>query len=374
MKVLFVFLQIDVGERHQLLGLAGQGVRPVIVCRPDAAHQDELRAAGLPIHHIEFHHRHDRAAVKALRELTKREKPDLVHVFTKIALSNTLRAIRDLPPKLVAYRGIVGNLHWLDPSARRSFLNPRVDRIICVCEAIRQDLEDNRFLGWRIPPEKLVTVYKGHYADWYRRADVPADLAELDVPAGAPVIGCVAQMRRRKGIPVLVDAFEQLPESLGAHLVLIGRVGDRLVPGRIARSPARERIRLVGWHPGAARLAGAFDIFVLPSLRREGLPRAVIEAMCQNVPPVVTDSGGSPELIEDGVSGRIVPSGNATALAAVLGILLGDPALRERLGAAAERRIREHFTPERTVRETLAVYESLVGPVSAFGLRASGAD
>lgn len=359
MKVLHVFEEIDVGERHQLLGMKARGIDVTVVCAPIAEFQDELSQAGIPVHVLEFRKRIDPAAIARLRALAKSEQPDIVHVYIKAALSNAIRAIGDLPPKLVAYRGIVGNLHWLDPSSRRSFLHPRVDRIICVCEAIRRDLLQNRFLGWHLPEEKVVTVHKGHDADWWRRCKTPEDLSELGVPTGVPVIGCVAKMRRRKGIPLLVEAMEQMANK-EAHLVLIGGVGDNRVPGRVARSSARDRIHLVGWRDDAARLAGAFDVFVLPSLRREGLPRAVIEAMCQNVPPVVTDSGGSPELIEDGVSGRIVRSGDPADMALALDQLIGDPELRRRMGEAAEARIRACFKPEDTVSRTLAVYHDLL--------------
>lgn len=359
MKVAHVFGKIDPGERHALLGIKATGISLLVVCSPDADFQDDLRAAGIAVHHIPFRSRRDRQAIRRLRELVMAERADVVHCYIKRALSNAIPAVKDLPVRLVAYRGIVGNLHWLDPGSRRSFLHPRVDRIICVCEAVRRDLIHNRFLGWHLPSEKLVTVHKGHHVDWWQQNDIPTGLGELGVPPGVPVVGCVAQMRRRKGIPTLVAAFERLADRR-AHLVLVGAVGDRRVPGCIARSPARDRIHLTGWRPDAARLAGAFDVFVLPTLRREGLPRAVIEAMCQNVPPVVTTAGGSPELVEDGVSGWIVPPGDPLALASALNELLDDAGRRAAMGRAAAERIRTEFTPERTVRETLAVYRELL--------------
>ncbi|MEA5444897.1 glycosyltransferase family 4 protein [Gammaproteobacteria bacterium AB-CW1] len=358
MKVLYVFEEIDAGERHQLLGMVDHGLDVRVICDPAAKYQDDLRRAGITVEHIQWGGRIDREAIARVRAIVLHEKPALVHVFVKIALSNVIRAIRDLPPKLVAYRGIVGNLHWLNPSSRRSFLNRRVDAIICVCEAIRQDLLANRFLGWRVPMEKVVTIHKGHYADFWRKP--PLRLSDYGVPGDGPVIGCVAQMRKRKGIPALIHALEQL-ENPRARLVLVGDVADREVARCIRQSPARDRIHQLGWQDDASRIAGAFDIFVLPALRREGLPRAVIEAMCQNVPPVVTRAGGSPELVEDGVSGLVVPPGDADALAGALGSLLSNPEARRRMGQAAEQRIRECFTPERTVRETLALYEKLTG-------------
>lgn len=359
LKVVHVFGQIDEGERHALLGMKGQGVTTVVACDPAANFQRDLADAGIPVHHIAVRRRRDRDAIAAVRRLVTAESPDVVHCYTKRVLSNAVVALRDLPVRLVAYRGIIGNLHWLDPSSRGSFFHPRVDRIICVCEAVRQSLLGNRFLGWRLAPEKAVTVYKGHHVDWWQRPGTPVDLGEFGVPPGVPVVGCVARMRRRKGIPSLVTAFEKLADQR-AHLVLVGEVVDRQVPRRIARSPVRDRIHLTGWQSDAARLAGAFDVFVLPTLRREGLPRAVIEAMCQNVPPVVTASGGSPELVEDGISGRIVPPGDTAALAVALEGLLDNRDRRTAMGRAAAEHIRKTFSPERTVRETLTVYRELL--------------
>ncbi|MFO8025670.1 glycosyltransferase [Thiohalophilus sp.] len=360
LKVLRIFQGMDVGERHHLLRTRARGIEVSMVCNPEAPFQEELQAAGIVIHHLRMHKRHDPDAVRQIRQWVLAEQPEIVHAYTKTALSNTIRAIQDLPPKLVAYRGIVGNLHWLNPSARKSFFHPRVDRITCVCEAIRQDLLHNRFLGWHLPEEKVVTVHKGHETDWWPRENIPADFSEFGIPTDAPVIGCVAQMRKRKGIPVLIEAFEKLATP-DAHLLLIGKVNDKRIARRIARSPAANRIHLPGWRADAAALIGALDVFVLPSLRREGLPRVVIEAMSQQVPAVVTDSGGSPELIEDGISGRIVASGDANALSKAIDELLGDPERRRQMGIAAEERIRTCFNPDITVEKTLAVYSDLLG-------------
>ena len=82
--------------------------------------------------------------------------------------------------------------------------------------------------------------------------------------------------------------------------------------------------------------------------------------MCYRVPPVVTDSGGSPELVVDGVSGLVVPPRDAEALAAAFEKLIRDPALRRRMGDAARERIEKDFRNEETVRQTIALYRELV--------------
>lgn len=361
MRVLYVFTKIDRGECHSVLGLHRRGVDCVAVCQPNADLKDKLIEAGIPVHILSFRSRRDRAGIAELRSLIERERPDIVHVFTKLALSNTLVALKGLPPRLIAYRGIIGNLSYFDPTSWMSFLNPRVDRIICVAEAIRQYMLSLRLAGLHVPPHKLVTVHKGHEPEWYIRGE-RVDLSTVGIPAGSPTIGCVARMRPRKGVPVLIEAFEKLPPELGAHLLLIGLVQDPKIPKLVAKSPARERIHVLGFRPDAAALAGALDTLVLPSLRREGLPRAVIEAMAQAIPPVVTDSGGSPELIEDRVSGRIVPPGDADALAEALLHMISDRERARRYGAAAQARIRSDFNVAQTVDKTLAVYTELLAP------------
>ena len=99
---------------------------------------------------------------------------------------------------------------------------------------------------------------------------------------------------------------------------------------------------------------------MLPSVKREGLPKTVIEAMAYGVPPVVTDCGGSPELVADGVSGFVVPVRDPVALARAINELYADAGLRARLGQGARERIASAFRIEDTVARTLDLYRGLV--------------
>ena len=263
-----------------------------------------------------------------------------------------------LPVRIVAYRGIVGNVSFADPVSWLRFLNPRIAKIICVAEAVRRYFLEMRPAFLRIPADRLVTIHKGHSLDWYR--EPPADLAALGIPHGAFVVGCVANYRPRKGIDLLVDAVARLPRSLNVHLLLVGDMSAPRLTEAIERSGAADRVHRVGYRADAPALAAACDVFALPSTRREGLARSLIEAMAYGVAPVVTDCGGSPELVIDGQSGLIVPPGDAGALAAALARLHDDPELRGRLGSAARERIRRDFRIEDTIERTIGVYERVL--------------
>jgi len=339
------------------VGLARAGVDVRVMCPRPSGSYDALIAAGVRVLDAEFPGRLDLARVRALRAQLRAGRYDILHVFSNRALESGLVAARGLPVRIVAYRGIVGNVSFASPFSWMRFLNPRVDRIVCVADAVRDYFLAMRPKFLRIPADKLVTIYKGHSLDWYR--ETPADLGALGIPSGAFVVACVANYRPRKGIEWLVDAMAELPESSHAHLLLVGRLDDPRLSRRIARSPAAARIHRPGQRSDAPALTAACDVFVLPSVKREGLARALIEAMAYGVAPVVTDCGGSPELVVDGQSGIVVPVRDARAIGAALGRLHEDPLLRRRLGQAARERIRTHFRIEDTIARTLELYRSL---------------
>jgi glycosyltransferase involved in cell wall biosynthesis len=316
-----------------------------------------LEAAGIPVIDIRLKRNFDRDGARLLRDELERGRYDIVHTFNSRALTNALKASKGLPVKVVAYRGIVGNLSFLDPMSWMRYLNPRIDRIVCVCEAIRQWFLAMQPAFLRMPPERPVTIHKGHELDWYD--ETPADLSAEGIPGDAYTIACTAAYRPRKGIEYLISAVERLPDDIPAHVVLIGNMDDPRLHRRIERSPAIDRIHRIGYKPDAPRWTAACDVFCLPSTKREGLARAIIEAMAYRVPPVVTNSGGSPELVVDGECGYVVPVRDSRALADAFEKLYRDPALRSRMGAAARERIRTHFRNEDTVAKTIALYEEL---------------
>jgi glycosyltransferase involved in cell wall biosynthesis len=355
-KALCITEDPDRPTTAMFVGLKNAGVDVTVIC-PPGERRAWLEQNGVRVLDIALRKQFDREAVRRLRAELTQGHYGILHLFSNKALQNGLVASRGLPVKIVAYRGIVGNVSFLSPVSWLRFLNPRIDRIVCVADAVRDFFLQMRPKFLRVPRERLVTIYKGHSLEWYRAE--PADLAALGVPSDAFAIACVANYRPRKGIEVLVDAFGKLAPA--AHLLLIG--GGMNAPAltrRIAASSAADRIHVLGYRADAPALTAACDVFVLPSTKREGLARSLIEAMAYGVAPVVTACGGSPELVVRGVSGLVVPVGDADALATAISTLYQDPALRARLGAAARERIGHDFRIEDTIAKTLALYASLV--------------
>jgi glycosyltransferase involved in cell wall biosynthesis len=109
----------------------------------------------------------------------------------------------------------------------------------------------------------------------------------------------------------------------------------------------------------AAAIIKSCDICILPAIKREGLPKGIIEGMIQNVAPIVTDSGGSPELIEHGKSGLIVRSGSAQDIADAIERLFNDRELLCLMKANAKARIVNNFHTSKTVKQHTELYKQL---------------
>lgn len=338
------------------IGMRDAGIDVTVVCPADHPNRPGLVAAGVPVIDIPLAKYFGRDSIAALRKELIRGNYHIMHTFSNRGISNGLRACKGLPVKVVCYRGIVGAVSFLDPMSWLRHLNPRIDRIICVCDAIRRYFLQMRPAMLRMPASRPVTIYKGHKLEWYTQQ--PADLTQLGIPADAFVVTCTASYRPRKGIEFLVDAMRQLPADV--HLMLVGNMDADKLEQQIQRSPARDRIHRVGFHDNAPALSAASDVFCMPSTKREGLARAIIEAMAYQVPPVVTDAGGSPELVVDGESGIVVPPRDSEAIAAAIRTLYDDPELRRNMGAAAQQRIGNDFRNEDTIAETIALYRELV--------------
>jgi glycosyltransferase involved in cell wall biosynthesis len=328
--------------------------------------RDQFAAANVRLLDIALTKGIDLDGIRALKRELSEGRYDVLHAFSNRGLQSGIIALRGLPTRLVAYRGRVGNVSMLDPVSWMRYLSPRIDRLICVSDAVRDYFLTlgPRFL--RARPEKYVRIYKGHDLAWYQ--DAPAKLESFGIPEDAFVVANVANYRPHKGIDHLVQAMAHLPPERPIHLLLVGRMDNPKLDRLIQALPAPERVHRIGYRTDAPALAAASDVFVLPSTIPEGLPRSVIEAMAYERPCIVTHFGGGAELVVDRVSGLHVPPADARAIAHAIATLYEDADLRKRIGQAARQRIAADFTIEQTIEQTLAVYKSLLpgsGPQDA---------
>jgi glycosyltransferase involved in cell wall biosynthesis len=214
----------------------------------------------------------------------------------------------------------------------------RAEVVICVSEALGAMARANGARDVRVIPNGV---------------RLPERMAEEAAQAHVLFAG---RLSAEKGIADLVEAARDLPLVVAGDGPLRDLVPDAL--GFVA-------------HDRLERLYDDAAVVVLPSYR-EGLPLAVIEAMAHGRPVVATRVGGIPELVEDGVTGFLVEPGDRDGLRAALERLLGDPALRRRMGAEARRRVRR-CSWETVAAQTIAAYRLTPAATTRSGRRSTTA-
>jgi len=187
-------------------------------------------------------------------------------------------------------------------------------------------------------PGAVEVVHNGiDPSPWEAAAPLDAGL-----PEGAVAFGFVGAFERRKGLSVLAEAWRAVAPALpDAHLLLAGK-GSREAELRAALA-GTPRVHWLGHREDVPRVMKTLDVLVLPSFV-EGAPNVVLEAMAAGIATVASAVSGTPELVRDGVEGRLVPPGDPAALAAAMVDLARDPAARVRLGRAGHARVRADFT------------------------------
>ena len=334
----------------------------VTICATADRVTDLFRRAGCEIVEIPemvraIDPRRDAVAVAKLARVIRRRRFDVVHTHTSKGgiVGRAAARLAGVPIILHTAHGFA----FHERSSRRSMavyvtlerLAARwSDRIITVSEFHRQ---------WALSlgigsPDKVVTIHNGisraRLAVSRSRADVRRELglAEDDL-----VIASIGRLAAGKGLEDLVLA---LPHILRVHpqarLLLAGDGPLRAeLETRVRGSGLEEAVRLIGFRDDIGDLLMAADLVAAPSLR-EGLSISVLEAMAMGRPIVATTIGSNRELIDDGVSGLLVPPDDAAALAAAISSLLGDPDRAARFGDAARERFEAGFT-ERAMKDAI---------------------
>lgn len=354
MRVLVVTSCNDRSQIALYSGLVKACIDIDLICDPAAPEQRALANAGISVSQLTIRHRLDFRAVRNIRQKLRKRKYDIIYAPENKSLSVSLMASRSMDIKCIAYRGTIGHLSRWDPASWLTYLNPRVDRIICVSNAVRRYL-----LSMRLLPSRLVTIYKGHDVSWYAGNKPPA-LSEFNIPDGAFVVGFTGSMRPVKGVDILIRSALHLPEHLNIHFLLVGKVHDKKINRLAEDKRICDRIHFAGFRKDAPALAGACNVFIMPSISREGLPRAVIEAMAQGVPAIVTNVGGMPEIVDDHNNGLIVPPRDPEALARAIMYFAEDPSRCRLFGEQARKKIETHFNIEMTIKQTTELYREVL--------------
>ncbi|MCK5096631.1 MAG: glycosyltransferase family 4 protein, partial [Desulfobacteraceae bacterium] len=275
-------------EAEIFIGIDKKGHQVYVASQAHAPYAKRFRDEGLQVIDCYPSGKICLRTIFKLRKIIKDNHIDIVYATNSRTIPNAAFACIKLPVKLINYRGTSRGLYRHDPGAYLTHLHPRVDGICCNAEAVRRDVIK------RIWKNKncVRTIYKGHDVNWF--SDPKTDLSSLNIPANSFVVTCVANARPSKGVSVLLQASRFLQDIPNLYILIVGQnVDNRQYIDEKNKSPMASNIILVGFRNDAPQIIAASDIYVQPSTSREGMAKTVIEAMAQEIPPVITDAGGT---------------------------------------------------------------------------------
>ena len=322
---------------------------------------EELEAAGINIVVPEKSKRHRYLNSLALRHTIQELSPDIVHTHGTPALLHAFPAymLGKLPPMVHTFH--FGNY----PNVPKKYLYAeRIGiRFAKRLVAVSYHQRDAVMRALYVRPKSIKTILNG-----VAKIPVPNNTGyreavrkKLGVGKNDILIGCVAVLTIQKGITYLLDAVRQVSDkSKDIRIVIIG--GGPLQENLETEADNKgvsEVVSFLGWRNDADELMAAFDIYVAPSLW-EGLSISLLEAMSAGLPIVATDVGDNSKVIKNGLSGLLVPPGDADALGDALQEMINKRDEAKRMGEAASSYYMSHLTVDHMVENYDHLYTDML--------------
>ena len=337
-----------------------------VLCPPEGLLTERLRKIGVHVAPFEIPRLLSPAALLRLIRLLRQHRPDIVQSHG--ARPNLYAALAGRWAQVPIIVSTIHNSLYDYPisSIRRSLylLGERLtfalsDRIVCVAEALAQDLMGRSGRD----PRKIQVIQNGVDLEAFDPGTVNGSKVrrELSLEEDTPLIGIVGRMTSQKGHLDLLTALVQIKAAIPTVKALI--VGDGPLRAELVQYARTHRLDgcciFTGMREDIPTIMGALDVVALPS-RSEGLPFILLEAMAMGKPVVATSVNGVSEVVEDGITALLVPPRAPDMLARAVITLLRNRELGGRLGAAAKRQAERCFGLKRMIQNVETLYEELL--------------
>jgi glycosyltransferase involved in cell wall biosynthesis len=303
----------------------------------------------------------DLRALAAITKIAREFRPHIVH--THLAKAGTIGRIAARLAGVLAvvhtyhgtvFRGYFGGMKSRAVVGVEQTLSHITTRIVAITPSQRRELIELGIGDER----KVVEIPLGFdLAPFLDPPDQNVARDRLGLPRDVPIVAIVARLVPVKDVSLFLRAMAKVPAPALAVVVGDGELRASLEEESAALGLGG-RCRFVGWQSDMSSFYAAADVVALTS-RNEGSPVSIIEAMAAGRAVVCTAVGGVPDVVRPG-TGVLVPSGDEAAFAAAITALIGDPALRAELGAAARRTVHPAYDASRLISDMTRLYESVL--------------
>lgn len=291
-----------------------------------------------------------------LFRIMKAHKPDIVHthLFEPGVLGRTVARVIGIPV-------IIAHEHGMTPWKRKPHImyEKWANRFTHMRVAVSEDIRQNRISREGTPPEKIITIPNGVDTGYFDPSQWPpaASRAELGLGMDTPIVGTVARLTPVKGLLYLLEAVREISWHIPNVTLLI--VGDGPLRGSLEQQSRElsidDRVIFTGYRSDTPKMLAAMDVFVLPSIM-EGMPISLLEALAMQRFVVATRVGGIPEVIQDKLSGILIPPSDSHQLAKAIASSLEDRERRNSIAVNARKHAVEYFSIENSARRIGELY------------------
>lgn len=367
MRILLLSTSMGMGGADQQLLSAALGLRRrghevrIVSLTPLGEMGARARAAGLPTESLDMPRGvPDPRGLMRLIRLVRVWRPTVLHSHMLHAnlMARALRPFTRIPV-------VVSTIHNIYEGGRLRMLGYRLTNGLVDHMTIISQAAADRFIGERIVPRELLEVVPNGVDTERYRGVAPGTRERLRDSLGLReefVWLAVGRFEVAKDYPTLLRAFARVGEERGdGVLLLVGRGSLQTETERLAGTLGLNgRVRFVGTREDVPEFMAVADGYVMSSAW-EGMPMVLLEAAAAGLPIVTTRVGGNAEVVQDGVSGFVVPPGDANALAAAMLRLMAVPAAERRaMGARGHDHVREHYGLDRVVDRYEAAYRAVL--------------
>ena len=367
-KILFVNYSLDVGGIETLVleickRLDKDSFEPsVCAFVKNGKLQKEFEESGITVHLLEKDAGISFALPQRIYRLLKEQSIDIVHTqnpaswlycilparFAGVPLIHTVHTAADYYGRHVRRWIILEHL-----------LSRFTKRIVTVAGSLATFMKERE----KVPGHKISVIYNGIHAEKYdKMIDVQKKKAELSLKDTDFVIGNVARFYPNKNHELLVRSFKEVVNRMPHAKLLLAGEGPlkEHIQSLVQQMQLSGSVSLLGNRRDIPELLQVFDLFVLPS-KREGFPIGLLEAMAAGLPVVASDVDGNGELVVNGSTGILIPSGDAKALTGTIISMAENKQRAREMGIKGKQRILEHFTFNKMMENYENLYRSVGG-------------
>jgi glycosyltransferase involved in cell wall biosynthesis len=357
------FNQFNTGSVHQMLqaaaGLRERGHDVTIVSRPDETLERRAHERGVDFAGIAMRHQFDFGSILQFRRLAHEKEPDVIHVHKGIAHAIALAATtRQNIGAFVVNRGVS---FPLDVWNRGKYRTKRVDRVVTVCEDIKNVIVSSGGLS----PEKVIVVYAGTDVAVFdpEKWDARAFRREKEIADDRFLIAQVG-VRHWKGWKELIDAVRAIAHAYPqVHLALIGCRNDEEaneVRAYAAEQEMSERVSAIEYRSDMPNVFASCDLVVDASYAGTGITGTIREAMAMRKPVIATDCGGNRELVSSEDVGWLVPMRDVSALSQAMASVISDVDRAARVATNAREHVVRGFSKELRISRLEELYRGII--------------